>query len=542
MGLRVLITNNTLAMRAGSELYVRDLALALLARGHTPIAYSTLLGDVAQELRVATIPVVDDLRLIAQPPDIIHGQHHLDTMTALLHFPQTPCVYFCHGWLPWEEAPPRFPRIQRYVAVDDTCRDRLMYEHAIPADDIEVLLNFVDLHRFCPRSQPLPPTPKRALVFSNAATVHTHLPAIQAACERLGVALDVVGQGSGHMCAQPEAMLGEYDLVFAKARAALEAMAVGAAVVLCDAVGAGPMVTTDNFARLRPLNFGIRTLQQPLSVEGFVRAMQQYNADDATAVSHRVRQTAGHDAVVDHVLRLYDLARQKAPSGTPADMYAEQQAAAMYMRGLVPRLKSVYTCMENLSQTQSSLRDMTQEHLITQQALGQTQQALEQTQQALEQTDQELGQTQQKLGQTQQALGQTQQALGQTQQELGQTQQVLHHTQSALRSAHQELSQAQQHAQYLQNGLHTAQAQTQHVQNLLTQTQQALTTVHQQVAHSQQMYQQAHRELHQLQQYVTWMQSSKFWKVRAVWIRVKRAMGLLVTERAWPSPLRRSSH
>lgn len=42
--LRILITNNTLANRAGSELYVRDLATALLDGGHTPIAYSTILG------------------------------------------------------------------------------------------------------------------------------------------------------------------------------------------------------------------------------------------------------------------------------------------------------------------------------------------------------------------------------------------------------------------------------------------------------------------------------------------------------------------
>ena len=85
--MRVLITNNTLDHRAGSELYVRDIALALLRRGHHPIAYSTRLGTVADELRVATVPVIDDLNLLTVIPDIIHGQHHLDAMTALLHFP-----------------------------------------------------------------------------------------------------------------------------------------------------------------------------------------------------------------------------------------------------------------------------------------------------------------------------------------------------------------------------------------------------------------------------------------------------------------------
>src|SRR2546422_4434185 len=142
--MRILITNNTLDFRGGSELYVRDLAIALLKRGHMPIAYSTKLGDIAQEIRAATVPVIDNLDALAAPPDVIHGHHHLDTMTALLRFPGVPAVYFCHGWLPWEETPPRFPRILRYVAVDHLCRDRLLFEHGIPEDRIRVLLNFVE--------------------------------------------------------------------------------------------------------------------------------------------------------------------------------------------------------------------------------------------------------------------------------------------------------------------------------------------------------------------------------------------------------------
>src|SRR6266851_3724613 len=158
MGLRILITNNTLDRRAGSELYVRDLATALLKRGHTPVAFSTILGDVARELRAATIPVIDNLDALTTPPDIIHGQHHVETMIALLHFPDTPAIYFCHGWLPWEEAPPHFPRILKYVAVDQTCRDRLVFENGIPKNRVQVLLNFVDLERFKPRG-PLPSCP-----------------------------------------------------------------------------------------------------------------------------------------------------------------------------------------------------------------------------------------------------------------------------------------------------------------------------------------------------------------------------------------------
>ena len=42
------------------------------------------------------------------------------------------------------------------------------------------------------------------------------------------------------LLARPEEALGSYDIVFAKARAAAEAVATGTAVVLCDVAGAGP--------------------------------------------------------------------------------------------------------------------------------------------------------------------------------------------------------------------------------------------------------------------------------------------------------------
>ncbi|HKR60387.1 MAG TPA: hypothetical protein VJS64_11690, partial [Pyrinomonadaceae bacterium] len=60
MGLNILITNNALAGRGGSELYVRDLAKQLIKRGHQPVAYSTRLGEVAKELRGLGVEVVDD--------------------------------------------------------------------------------------------------------------------------------------------------------------------------------------------------------------------------------------------------------------------------------------------------------------------------------------------------------------------------------------------------------------------------------------------------------------------------------------------------
>src|SRR5947208_7620727 len=116
--LRVLITNLRMDQRTGTEMYVRDLALSLLAHGHTPIVYSPLPGQPAQELRNRTIPVVDDLDSLGDDPDVIHGHHAPTLLTALVRFPGVPAVSVCHDFNAWHDCPLPHPRIRRYVAVD----------------------------------------------------------------------------------------------------------------------------------------------------------------------------------------------------------------------------------------------------------------------------------------------------------------------------------------------------------------------------------------------------------------------------------------
>ncbi len=335
--MRVLITNNTLAARAGTELYVRDVAFALLRRGHRPVAYSTLLGEVAEELRAATVPVVDDLSLLTQPPDVIHGHHHFETMAALVRFPAVPAVSFCHGWGPLEETPILFPRIRRYVAVDETTHDRLVAEAGVPATLVTRILNFVDLARFQPRS-PLPVRPRRALAFSNEATESTTLPILREACARTGLDLDVAGWKAGVPELSPEQRLGAYDVVFAKARAALEAMAVGAAVVVCDGEGAlAGLVTPERWSAWRPLNFGLRCLTRRLTVAALVEEIAGWRRENVEEVSRRTRAEAGMEDAVDRLVALYGEA-ERAERDDPSDPSAERAALVRYLvflRGVV---------------------------------------------------------------------------------------------------------------------------------------------------------------------------------------------------------------
>lgn len=336
--LRILFTNNTLAAKAGSELYIRDLAIELMKRGHRPVAYSSVHGLVAEELRNATIPVIDDLAALGEAPDVIHGQHHLDAMAAMLRFPQTPAVYVCHGWAPWEEQPPLFPTIGRYVAVDDLCRERLLSTPGIGSADIDTIYNFVDLQRFQPRSA-LPAKPRKALIFSNYAADSPQLAAIRKACARFGIdQVDVAGVASGNPVQHPERKLPQYDLVFAKARCALEAMAVGCAVIVADFAGLGGMVTTQNMQRLRQLNFGVRTMQQArVSEDSVFAALSQYDPGDAQQVSQWIRQQADLQTATDRWEQVYRRVIKSNPVAPSPDVLLS--AAADYLCSLHEPLK-----------------------------------------------------------------------------------------------------------------------------------------------------------------------------------------------------------
>ncbi len=336
--MRILLTNNTLGERAGTELYLHDVALELMRRGHQPIAFSTVHGQVAGELRAATIPVIDNLDKCGQPPDIIHGQHHYETLTASLYFPETPVVNFCHGWAPALEEPLLSPRVLRYIAVDDTCRDRLIDMFGIAPERVTVLLNFVDTALFRPRA-PLPSRPLTALAFGNYFAASRQLAVIREACAEAGIVLDVVGLQSGHAISHPQDVLPGYDLVFAKARAAIEAMAIGTAVILAGPRGMGPMVDSYNWERLRRLNFGVRSLNLPVRNEIVLEQIGRYNPAEVSRVSQMVRSRASLDEAVDRLIEVYEqvIAEWKSESSIPV---TAERAAARHLNRYASTFKA----------------------------------------------------------------------------------------------------------------------------------------------------------------------------------------------------------
>jgi hypothetical protein len=291
--LRILFTNNELDLRGGSELVILDLAKEFQRRGHLPIAYSRRLGVVAKTLRDACIPVISDLNLLGSKPDIIHGQHHVEAMSAMLHFPDVPAIYVCHGWLPWQEKPPIFSNIQKYLAVGRQTRESIVTNCGVPSEEIEIISNFVDIKKFQLKKN-FNGVPQSALILDNNVTPKSgYVECVKTACAKAGIEkVDIVGRSAGNSIDNLHSELPKYDLVFALGRSALEAMSVGCSVIIASPFGAQGLVTSENVEQ-NFMKFGIASLKDDLLNTSFLHSeILKYNTEDSIKVANWIRKKA----------------------------------------------------------------------------------------------------------------------------------------------------------------------------------------------------------------------------------------------------------
>jgi hypothetical protein len=258
-------------------------------------------------------------------------QHITPALMALVAFPDVPAVFTCHSATIEIEAPRLHPQIRRYVAVDDFCC-ALCVKRDIPENRLSVILNAVDLARFKTRP-PLPPKPKAALMLTKTWGQHN---LVRAACARAGLTLDALGSATEEMSDQLEKILARYDIVFATARMALEAAAVGCAVVVADGRGFAGMLRTENLQAWRRLNFGAALLTAPVTAAALDAAIAAYDAADAAEVCGRLRAEASADDYAAAYLRLY---AQAIGEGVVQDI-SHAAATAVWLEDLLPSAAS----------------------------------------------------------------------------------------------------------------------------------------------------------------------------------------------------------
>ncbi len=326
MSLTILITNIVLANRSGTEVVVEQLADGLRRRGHRPVLFAQTLGPLAERMRDRGHIVTDRPNIGPLRPDVIHGHHTAPTMAALAANPGVPALFVCHGAASAFDHPPPHPAVRRLFAVDRLCQARLIANGAA-AERVELLPNAIDLSRIPPRKS-APEGPRRAVVLTKHAN---HLPAIRAACHKLGIALEEYGHGAGRMTETPEALFAETDLVFGTARTALEAAAAGAGVVICDGRGLAGFLTLKNAVDWLPWNLGAGILTHSVTPDTVATAIATWNAGEVAGVSDLVRAQYGIEHQLDRLETIYrDMIHTAHDRDIPAEAAATGAFIAMW--------------------------------------------------------------------------------------------------------------------------------------------------------------------------------------------------------------------
>lgn len=245
--MKVLMTNNALASRGGSESYLETVSTELRRLGHEVVFFSPTCGLVAERLRQRGFEVHDDPARLPAGLDVIHGQHANAVGLVRERLPTLPLVFATHSWAISIEDPVAELGAGAYVAFNELTRRRLAAHVATTGAEIVRLTQPVEVSFADGAREPVSPTPRRAVAVSRRLTTTTTR--LAKACADLGIDFRRIGGEDGDSPDPRQDML-EADVVFAIGRTALEAMAAARAVVIIDETALGGWVGTSSYAAL----------------------------------------------------------------------------------------------------------------------------------------------------------------------------------------------------------------------------------------------------------------------------------------------------
>jgi hypothetical protein len=336
--MRILLTNHEMQQRTGTELLTEELAFGLRARGHEVAVFTWNPGALAERINDGGVPVVADPRGVPFAPELIHGQHHLTTMAALTAWPEVPGLYFCHGVRPFDEQPPRHPRLRRYLSMAAINNGWLAATAGVAPDCVATVPNWFDPARFRETADESVAAAGRAALFSNRIGPGPLFDVLAAGCAQQGMGLVGIGRGFGSATEFPETELPKYTVVFATGRSALEAMACGCSVIPLDAVaGLGTLVTPEDFDEQRDRNWCVYQHPVEVTAEAVAAQLARRSPASSAAVTRRVRAECTLDQAVRALEGHYAQIVAWPTTADEAGVMGERTALVDYLRFLAAR-------------------------------------------------------------------------------------------------------------------------------------------------------------------------------------------------------------
>lgn len=315
--MRVLMTNNALNQRGGSESYLQTVAPELRRLGHVVDFFAPTIGSTAEALRAAGFEVYDDVEALPVP-DVIHGQHVNAVAAVRTRFAATPVVFATHSWFVPIEDPTPLLAASAYVCFNDLTQRRLRANAATEGAPIHRLTQPVAVSQFDGHRRPVAATPTRVVAVSRG--LKSMADTIGAACARRGIDFVRVG-GPEAESADPSHAMRSADVVVAAGRSALEGMALGRAVAVLDETHFGGWVTQSSYAGLEGDGFvGSSWGSQAPDVDALLEGYRPEFGQQARAL------VAAHHVAARHAVQLVEIYTSVLAGPAPAADQAQALA------------------------------------------------------------------------------------------------------------------------------------------------------------------------------------------------------------------------
>ncbi len=253
--------------------------------------YSPEVGPFADYVSARGVPVVDRLRDLPNECDVVFAQDRLVVFDLAERYPKAFTVFRVCGDVHEFQLPPQVDGLVDLVVVLSKRYARVAQACSVAAPVLR-LRTPIDVDRLVPHGR-IRDTPKRAVVLGNYPE---RVDVVRQALGGAGIDLTEIG-GAQQRFDVAEAV-ADADIVVAKSRAALDAMACGKAVYVFDVFGGDGWVTPEVYPTMEADHFAGLATGRVLDADEIAADLADYDPEMGVANRDLVMQ---HHRVRDHV-------------------------------------------------------------------------------------------------------------------------------------------------------------------------------------------------------------------------------------------------
>jgi hypothetical protein len=291
---RFVLANRLMVHVGGTEAHLLTVGEHLQRLGHEVVIYAPELGPYADHVRRCGIDVVDQLRKLPTDCDVVFAQDTIVAYDVAERYPAALSVYRVCGDVHDFQIPPQLERMVDFIVVLSDRYARVVEACAIKAPILRMRVP-VDVDRLTPLGG-IRKRPRRAVMLGNYPD---RFELVKTTWEQQGIEVVQVG-GVDESYDVANAVAGA-DIVVAKARAALEAMACGRAVYIYDTFGGDGWVTPTLYHALEADNFAGQATDRVIGSTELGLDLAEYDREMGVANRDLILQ---HHNARDHVIEL----------------------------------------------------------------------------------------------------------------------------------------------------------------------------------------------------------------------------------------------